>query len=401
MKAIYARTQYWFGLTAGGSVGHTAGVIEGLDQLGDVRVLTNDTLHGVDPNLCRVVPPVLPSLRWWGEAFYGGRFSKALRKEIAAFQPDFVYHRYSAFSNGTAKTCLKTDTPLVLEFNSSTRWALKYWQSNSLKQKIVVMSQKPIVHRFEPFNVEAATMIVVVSQPLKDTLISWGIPEERVLVNPNAVDIDKFKPSSLEVTQELRAELGIPEDKIVVGFSGTFGRWHGVPELRDAILKLNENPSNRDQLTFVLYGDGELLPDIKGAINHFPNVIFTGKVEYSRMQDYLSICDIFLSPHCKTPDDKPFFGSPTKLFEYLAMGRGVVASRLDQLAEIVKEGETGILVEPSNVDELVEGVMYLVDNPAERKRLGENARKDAEQRFTWKQNVQNMIDALNRLGISV
>ncbi len=75
-------------------------------------------------------------------------------------------------------------------------------------------------------------------------------------------------------------------------------------------------------------------------------VIFTGLVAQEEGPSYLAACDILVSPHVPNADGTPFFGSPTKLFEYMAMGRGIVASDLDQIGEVLRHGETAWLVPP-------------------------------------------------------
>jgi glycosyltransferase involved in cell wall biosynthesis len=87
------------------------------------------------------------------------------------------------------------------------------------------------------------------------------------------------------------------------------------------------------------------------------------------------------------PDGSRFFGSPTKLFEYMAMGKGIVASRLDQLAEVLEHGRTAWLVTPGDPQELAAGILSLALNPAKRDALGAAARQAAVERHSWSRNV--------------
>lgn len=395
MKILYSRTHFWFGLKAGGSVGHTAGVLNGLSQLAQVEIISNEPIYGVDNLPCKIVKPIGRGCGWRGELLYNLYFAPRLAAKIQAFQPDFVYHRYNGYSVATAVVCRRLGVPLVLEFNSSDLWKIQYWnEGNGLKSKASAFLRKPILTYTEPFNLQSASLTVVVSDPLKQSLISRGVDANRILVNPNAVDPEKFKPSSPNVCSRIKQELGILPDKIVVGFSGTFGEWHGVPELAEAILQLNADHAWRESLFFVLYGDGKLRPIIQEQIGHLDNVRLAGIVEYEHMQDYLSICDILLSPHGKTPDGREFFGSPTKLFEYMAMGKGIVASALGQIGEVLEDGETAVLVEPGNVEGLVRGIVFLAKRPEEAERMGRNARRVVCERHTWYQNARRVVETL-------
>jgi glycosyltransferase involved in cell wall biosynthesis len=141
----------------------------------------------------------------------------------------------------------------------------------------------------------------------------------------------------------------------------------------------------------------------------------TGVVAQADAPRYLAASDVLVSPHVPNPDGTPFFGSPTKLFEYMAMGKPIVASALDQIAQVLtpslavtalpegdpKEAsrEVAILSEPGNVDELVQGIRFLIEHPAWRTRLGECARAEALTRYTWDKHVGSILERMAALDI--
>jgi glycosyltransferase involved in cell wall biosynthesis len=90
-------------------------------------------------------------------------------------------------------------------------------------------------------------------------------------------------------------------------------------------------------------------------------------------------------------DGSEFFGSPTKIFEYMAMGKAIVASRLGQIGEVL--AGTALLVEPGNVEELAAAIVKLVDSDELRAQLGAKAREVAERDFTWKHNAQRVLQS--------
>jgi glycosyltransferase involved in cell wall biosynthesis len=115
----------------------------------------------------------------------------------------------------------------------------------------------------------------------------------------------------------------------------------------------------------------------------------------------LAACDIFLSPHSRNMGAKPFFGSPTKLFEYMAFGAGIVCSDLVQLGEVMRPAISladrhgdrrsdarAVLVQPGSVEELVEAALWLVDEPELRRTLGRNALDAARKYYSWDVHVQ-------------
>ncbi len=120
--------------------------------------------------------------------------------------------------------------------------------------------------------------------------------------------------------------------------------------------------------------------------------IFTGAIPHQYVRAYLDAADILVSPHVPMPGNYPFFGSPTKLFEYMAMGKAIAASALDQIAEVLEDGKTALLVAPGDSVELVAAIQHLAADPRLRAELGRNARATALARHTWRQNAGRVLD---------
>ena len=403
MKILYLRTLYAMNLKAGGSVGHTAGVINALAKSVALEVVTNDLLVEVKEPM-RVIRPLVRkfvpvSVK---ELCSNMQFLFTLRNEVPSF--DAIYHRHAAYSFVGAYLSQKYHVPLILEFNSSEVWKSEHWSIKNvgLKRCLKTIYQRifefPFIRWVERYNLRHAYMIVTVSDVLKDFLLSSGVEEHRILVNPNGVDIKKFAPHC--GGDEIRAQYELT-GKCVVGFIGTFGQWHGILELGRAIVKLrNDYPQLRDKVRFLLVGDGVLMGEMKSILREGDAedmVILTGLVQQHEAPRYLDACDIFVSPHIKNPDGTRFFGSPTKLFEYMAMERGIVASRLDQIADILEHGKTAHLVEQGDVDALAEGIRCLVEDETYRTTLGIEARKEVSAKYSWDAHVKKTLDGLSAI----
>ena len=398
MNILYLRTLYAMNLKAGGSVGHTAGVINALSRLAMLQVVTNDNLAEVNVPM-HVVHPLVRRFAPVGvkELCSNIQFLFTLRNKVRAF--DAIYHRHAAYSFAGAYLSQKYHVPLILEFNSSEVWKSEHWSIKNIgvKRCLKTIYQRifefPFIRWVECYNLRHADMIVTVSDVLKDFLLTSGVEERRILVNPNGVDTEKFHPHC--GGDEIRARYHLT-DKCVVGFIGTFGQWHGVLELGRAIVKLRNNyPELRDMVRFLLVGDGVLMEDMKATLRKGgaeDMVILTGLVAQHEAPSYLDACDIFVSPHIKNPDGTRFFGSPTKLFEYMAMERGIVASQLDQIADILDHGKTAHLVPPGDVDALAEGIRCLVEDEDYRTTLGVAARKEVSAKYSWDAHVRKTLE---------
>jgi len=383
-RVLYLRSQLWLGLAGGGSVAHTAGVIGGLQQHGlSVRVVSSDALPGVQaPIWVRRPETWFDGLgRELEELAYNVAFVRAALGLARRWRPDMIYQRHTAFGLSGALLSRLLGVPLVLEFNSSEVWKGRYWGGLRLVH---------LAERIERLNLAAADWVVVVSGPLRASLIAMGLPAAKIIVNPNGVDPCQFRPDLDGRAVRARWRLGSPAESVVLGFSGTFGLWHGIPSLAAAIPQVL---AARPAVRFLLVGDGPLRHLVDGLGEQ---VRCPGLVPHAEMPAYLAACDVLLSPHGRQADGGEFFGSPTKLFEYMAAGRPIVASAVGQIAEVLEDGQTALLVPPDDVPALVEAVVHLVDDAALRARLGAAARAQAVARHTWRQNADRLLASLDQ-----
>jgi glycosyltransferase involved in cell wall biosynthesis len=184
------------------------------------------------------------------------------------------------------------------------------------------------------------------------------------------------------------------QGKIICGFVGTFGAWHGVEVLARAVKPtIQRNP----YIHFLIIGEGTLRGEIErilrsDGVEEF--VTLTGSVPHTEIPKHLGACEILLSPHVQNTDGTVFFGSPTKLFEYLGMGKAIVASSVGQIGEIMIDGQNCLLMKHRDHEDLAEKILYLVEHPDLRVKLGATARKNAIEMFSWQRNAQNVINAV-------
>jgi glycosyltransferase involved in cell wall biosynthesis len=390
---IYLRTDFSFGLKAGGSVGHTIGVIIGLKILNispliisSIKIPTlsdskNIDVHELIPKMEFNDFPELPQIA----------FNNQIIKFVQNFNKtqnfSFIYQRYSIHNYSGFYLAHILKIPFILEYNGSEVWVSQNW-GTPLKYKILGT-------KIENLNLLGADVIVVVSKALSDELVERNIDKNKILVNPNGVNPELYSP---EIDgSHIRSKYDI-QDKTVIGFIGTFGQWHGAEILADAFgLLLKKYPEYRSFATLFMIGDGLTLPSVKEILtkhNAHDNTVYTGLVEQNEGAAYLAACDILASPHVPNSDGTPFFGSPTKLFEYMAMGKGIVGSDLEQIGEVLEHNKTALLVPPADPQALMNEIKNLIDNPELRNRLGKSAREEVIKQYTWKEHTRRIIDKL-------
>jgi glycosyltransferase involved in cell wall biosynthesis len=385
LRVVYLRATPGPGTQAGGAASHIKGVVEALRALGvELDIISNDAIAGLDasdPRFTVVSPETVGGTRAFFDIHNNLVFTRAALPLIERANPDFVYQRYARFSWAGVAAAVRTSRPLFLEYNGSEVWVGRHWDR---------VGSLGLLERYEALNLQAAARIFVVSEVERRNLEARGVAAEKIILNPNAVDVQVFRPWIGGA--EVRRELKLPDSDVVAGFVGTFGPWHGVLELAQAIKSIPENLPVR----FLFVGSGSLHGEVErllAAERERGKVIFTGAVAHEQVPELLDACDILVAPHVPLADGSDFFGSPTKVFEYMAMGKAIVASRLGQIGEVLTDDETALLVEPGNTDELAGAIVRLLDSRGLRARLGLKAREVAIEQHTWKHNAQRVLDA--------
>lgn len=395
LPPLYLRGDLQFGLRSGGSVGHIAGVLNNLDRFAAKPVfVTSDRIPTVRPDVeTHVVAPAsdfcgfeeVPSIHFSAELVH------AAERALGGRPVSFIYQRYGLYTLAGLELALRHAVPFVLEYNGSEVWIGRHWGRGLRHERLAA--------HVETVLLRAAHLVVVVSRPIRDELRSRGVRDERILVNPNGVDAERYSPAVDGAAVRRRHRL---EGRRVVGFIGSFGRWHGAEVLADAFGRLLAGqPEWRERVRLLMIGDGLTRPEVEARLERHgvrDLAVLTGVVPQEEGPAYLAACDVLVSPHVRNPDGTPFFGSPTKVFEYMAMGRGIVASRLDQVGEVLRHEQTALLVEPGDADALAAGLARLLADESLARRLGEAARKDALAYHTWSEHTRRIVEALRALG---
>ena len=384
LTALYVRATLT-SASEGGMPTHVSGFSNGAAELGHrLKFLVsgnhgNEVAMAIAPSSALSVTKAL--LEIWSNLVFTIRSLQSSKEILSGV--DFIYQRYSRFNYTGVLLSMSSGRPFLLEFNGSEVWLARNWDPVGLIW---------LLKRIELLNLRAADLIFVVSEVQRRILIEFGINPSKIIVNFNGVDPERFRPNcgGVEIRRALESS-----DRIVVGFTGTFGPWHGAPILAEAAKLLNDR---LPRCHFLFIGNGEqraLTESIiqSGAVN----ATFAGTVEHERVPMYLDACDILASPHVPSTDGSDFFGSPTKLFEYLAMEKGIVASRIGQVGDVIIDEENGLLVEPGNANELAKGIERLAADEVLRSRLGTSARADALARYTWRHNAARVFEAASGL----
>lgn len=304
-----------------------------------------------------------------------------LRRELSIvrdFRPDVVLVRYEFFEHSTWFLGL----PLAVEVNATTSEIVK-WRSDSIKVY-------PFTSILEHAILNRANSLFCISNNLKAQLVSQGVDSQRIDVIPNGADTDKFHP---QVNSEIVRKKYALGDSIVIGFLGSFGRWHDIGTIAAIVPAITSRYPN---VRFLLAGAN--FDDLPGTLQRKfetvrDKVVFTGVVPVHEAPLYLAAMDIALTLF---PNIDPFTPSVVKLFEYMAAGKAIVATGIGQQAEVLRDGIDGLLVGPGNTEDVLRKVKGLIDDRVLRERLGRAARSKLTANYTWEHNAQRVTQVCEK-----
>lgn len=291
---------------------------------------------------------------------------------------DLVYERYSLWSFTALEFAHSRGIPSILEVNAPL-----------IEEQA---RHRGLIHHHEADRVArrvfaSAAVLVAVSDAVADYLKGYPQTQGKVHVIPNGVNPDRFPA---QITPSL------PSPAFTIGFVGTMKPWHGLPTLVDAFAQFHQEISylhGSDPFPgrLLIVGEGPERAQIEADLRdrHLKTAtVFTGKVSPSEVPGLLASMDVAVAPY---PQQDNFYFSPLKVYEYMAAGLPVVASRIGQLRGLIDHGTNGLLYTPGQSHELTHYLLDLYHHPQLRCQLGQAARTTVLRSHTWERVVQQMV----------
>jgi len=370
---------------------HIAGMARAFTRLGHTVVFSSPT--GIDPLASAGADPFASGARRsflsrlaaraprivfeFLEVAYNFVAYARLRAALASSGSELIYERHAFFLCATALLAQRRRIPLIIEVNElagDERVRASPWLA-------------PLARLADRLAFQRARLIVVVSPHLARRIAAMGIPQEKILVLPNAVD-EEILAIPADGTG-VRERHGC-RDAIVLGFVGWFVSWHRL----DVLLAIFARLAGTDpRLRLLLVGDGPLARALTAQADGLgvrDRVIFTGSVPHAEVAAHVAAMDICVVPHSNE------YRSPIKLFEYMAHGRAVVAPRTEPVAAVIQDGENGLQFDPEKPAEFAAQLARLIASPQERNALGAAARRAVQNRHTWRRNAEAIFSALEQ-----
>ena len=255
---------------------------------------------------------------------------------------------------------------------------------------IFISKQNFIFKNMAKWTLKHAAMVTSVTPVFLPELAALGVPEEKRCMIPNGVTPSVFSTPSQKRITKLRETLSIPENDLVVFALGRIVLKKGFNVLIQALPYVREKIQD---VRIIVGGDGTDLPRLKtlaeetgvSDIVHFP-----GTINRTDVPVYFYLSDLFVLPAVFDPKGN-VDGCPIVILEAMACGKPVVSSNISGIPIVVKDGETGILVDEKNVNGLATAIISLLENPKKREQFGRAAQQRIQQELTWTKTVEQFI----------
>jgi len=303
-----------------------------------------------------------------------------LRRAVRKFRPDCLYERYNLLLPAGVWIKKNFGLPMLLEVNAPLYEERDKYGGISLR-RLAAWSQRYVWR--------SADFVLPVTGVLADAVLASDVPKERIAVLPNGIDPERFGNICLS-TEDAKAKLGLSR-RLVLGFTGFVREWHGLDRVVDLVADRGEGSG----LHLLIVGDGPARESLETRARQrgiVDRVSVTGVVDRDRIPDYVAAFDIALQPSVVP------YASPLKLFEYLAMGRAIVAPASPNIMEVLTDGENAVLFDPGQADGMLRAIERICTDGELRRRVADGARRTiARRKFTWDDNARRVVELLNRL----
>ena len=248
---------------------------------------------------------------------------------------------------------------------------------------VYTIPKKGLIKKIYLSFISTSECITTVSTANKKKLSTAGLVVDTIEVIPPGIFLSMFsdKTTSKKRKNELRLIW--------------IGRMIEVKGLEYLISAMRIVGDRYPTVNLNLIGEGPLQNEVKQRISELSlnhNITFIGTVKNERIPKYLGESDIFVLPSLSE-------GLPAVILEAMAAGKPIIASDVGGISEAVEDGVNGFLLEPRNSDQLAEKILYLIEHPEIRKKMGEKSKKIVKDKFTWEKAARRTIKIYENLHL--
>jgi len=300
---------------------------------------------------------------------------------------DWVYERFATMQV-LGHPFRRAGIPWILETQG-----LFYYETRVERASVGLSG---LAERIEKRAYRLCDILVCISPALKELIVrECGVDPEKIMVVPNAVELDRFDPHLEAARTALKGGPGRYFDELTLGFVGGLIGWQALDQLIDAMAELDEEGV---PLALVVIGDGamrgpwEERAQERGLAHR---VRFLGHVPAPAIGRHMAGIDLGYAG-ARVMEIGAMYHSPIKLYEYMAMAKPVVAAAFDDARRLVEVRGTGFLFEAGAKESLKAALREAHAARAGLAAMGDRARALIEAEHTWRARARGMIEGLER-----
>lgn len=243
--------------------------------------------------------------------------------------------------------------------------------------------------RWIPLHVDAIT---VASRALERKLAAEKIPDEKVFYVPNGAPQRNFSVNDMDVTL-LRKSLGLEHVHLILLYTRFFE--YKVEKVAEILKFVKKEIPNTNLLVLGKgkFGEENKLAQLLSEEGLSDSVVFGGWVQSNDIPKYLALGDVAIYPFDDTPLNRA--KCPGKLVELMLSGCAIVANSVGQINEYIKNGESGILVDPADTAAFALSVVRVLKDDTLKKKLGANCRNRILNNFNWANLIIEVESAIS------
>jgi PEP-CTERM/exosortase A-associated glycosyltransferase len=315
--------------------------------------------------------------------------SNRLDTVIALERPD-ILHAHSPALDGIAALAAgkRHGLPVVYECRA-------FWEDAAVDHGTTSQGSPRyrLTRAMETHVFKRADAVTCICEGLRSDIVARGVPEERVTVIPNAVDITSFGESA-GYDRQLAAAVGVL-DQPLIGFLGSFYAYEGLDLAIDALPLIR---AEIPDLKLLLVGGGPQESNLKAqadSLGLHDSVVFAGRVPHDQVQRYYDLIDILVYP--RHPMRLTDLVTPLKPLEAMAQRRLLVASDVGGHRELIRDGSTGKLFRAGDRRAFADAVVGMFARRDEWDRFRQAGRAFVENERNWQASVSRYEAVYDRL----
>jgi glycosyltransferase involved in cell wall biosynthesis len=372
----------------GGAV-HIDSLIQALRDLGAEVVLVAPPMAAAAPGqpcrhkrlvaLRKRLPRVVHEI---AELAYNLPEAWRLWRAVRQYRPAVIYERSNLFLLSGSWVARRMKIPLISEVNAP------YSRERLLHGGLALQRMGRWAERHAWRKADA---LVAVTGVLAETITESGVPPEKLHVMPNGIDSRVFAPEAIVASAKDRLGLA---GYTVLGFTGYVRDWNGLDTVVDLLAD-----ARGGRLFLLVVGDGPARSSLEARAQKLgvaDRLRFTGIVPREHIAAHVSAFDIALLPAANP------YASPLKLFEYMALGRAIVAPDQPNIREILRDGHDACLFSSGDAASMRAAVLSLAGDENLRRALERGAIETLNRRkLTWRQNAERLLELAGQLQPTV